>query len=79
MDYGLARKRLGLTQTQLASIIGVDQSTVALWESGKTKPRVSLLPKVAEILQVSVDDLLSCDKNASQRETDVQGETFQRP
>ena len=48
------RIKAGLTQTQL----GVDQSAVHLWESGKTLPRANLLPKLAMILKCTVDDLL---------------------
>ncbi len=33
------RKRLGLTQSALATLVGVSPTTVALWESGRTAPR----------------------------------------
>lgn len=58
MDYAIARKRLGLTQAQLAQKLGVDQSTVALWERGKTRPKVTMLPAAAAVYGVTVDELI---------------------
>ena len=43
------------------SILGVDQSTVCLWETGKTKPRAKLIPAIAKILGCSIDELLEDD------------------
>jgi transcriptional regulator with XRE-family HTH domain len=33
-----ARRRHGLTQMQLASLIGVSQSTISFWENGQREP-----------------------------------------
>ena len=57
MDFVLARKRLGLTQAQMADRLGVSQSTVALWERGKTKPKVTSIPKTAEAYGVSAQEI----------------------
>ncbi|MFR5438804.1 MAG: helix-turn-helix domain-containing protein [Monoglobus pectinilyticus] len=51
------REHLGLSQEELANIIGVRQSTVGMWENGSNKPRHSTLLKLAEALKVSVDEL----------------------
>ena len=51
------REQLGLSQEELANIIGVRQSTVGMWENGSNKPRHSTLLKLAEALKVSVDEL----------------------
>ena len=51
------REQLGLSQEELANIIGVRQSTVGMWENGFNKPRHSTLLKLAEALKVSVDEL----------------------
>lgn len=61
MSFKKAREKSGLTQQDLAALLGVDQSAVCLWETGKTQPRAKLLPKIAELLHCSVDDLLSPD------------------
>lgn len=38
IDVRSLRTNLGMTQTELGAAVGVDQSTVSLWETG-TKPR----------------------------------------
>lgn len=43
------RKRLGLSGTDMAKLIGVSQQTVFHWESGKTRPRQAQLLAIAEI------------------------------
>ncbi len=52
------RQAAGLTQTQLAERIGVHPSNVGFWELSGTPPRGEVLPKMAEVLGVSVDALL---------------------
>lgn len=58
MGFKNAREKCGMTQQEVARMLGVDQSTVCLWETGKTKPRGSLLPRIAEMYGCSIDDLL---------------------
>lgn len=65
MDFALARKRLGYTQAQLAKEIDVHQSTVALWEKGKTRPSVKKVLRAAEVYGVSVEELLSTEGSNS--------------
>jgi DNA-binding transcriptional regulator YiaG len=43
------REDLGMTQAQLAAEVGVDQSTVSLWETTDTKPRGPALKLLAMI------------------------------
>lgn len=59
MGFKNAREKSGMTQQEAAKAIGIDQSAVCLWETGKTKPRASLLPKIAEVYGCTVDELLS--------------------
>ncbi|MDR0889127.1 MAG: helix-turn-helix domain-containing protein [Oscillospiraceae bacterium] len=59
------RKRLGLTQEQLAERIGVTPQAVSKWENNLSCPDISLLPELAEIFGVSIDDLLG--RNAPPR------------
>lgn len=47
-----------LTQDAVANQLGITRSTVAMWESGKSIPTARLLPKLAVILNCTVDDLL---------------------
>ena len=52
------REKRGLTQKQLSEILMVNQSTVAMWETGKSVPRASNLLKLSNTLNCSVDELL---------------------
>ena len=55
----LRRLRLekGLTQEQLAEALGVSAQSISRWECGNTLPDVLLLPEIAKIYAVTVDDL----------------------
>ncbi len=53
------RTEQGLTQTALAEKIGVSQGAVFFWEKGINEPTAGYLIKLAEIFNVSVDELLS--------------------
>ena len=48
-----------LTQAQLAEKLGVTDKAVSKWERNLSYPDIVLFPKVAEILGVTVNDLLS--------------------
>ena len=52
------RVKSNLTQEQMAKNIGVERSTVAKWETGVSLPRSELLPKLADVLNCTVDELL---------------------
>ncbi len=53
-----ARKALQLTQQQLAEQLGIAQQTMAHYEGGRLKVSASLLPQLAQILNLSLDELL---------------------
>ncbi|MDD4000267.1 MAG: helix-turn-helix transcriptional regulator [Bacilli bacterium] len=53
------RKEKGLTQTQLADLLGVTDKAVSKWEVGEANPDISLLTKLSEIFGVSIDYLLT--------------------
>ena len=52
------RKALGYTQFALAKRINVSQQTVSHWETGYTEPSVAELIKLADIYDVSIDELV---------------------
>jgi transcriptional regulator with XRE-family HTH domain len=51
------RKALGLTQEDLAALLGVERTTVARWERGQTEPGPWIQPKLAKALRVPADQL----------------------
>lgn len=55
------RKRLGLTQDQLAEKLGVTAQAVSKWENDQSCPDISTLPRLAGIFGVSTDELLGCE------------------
>ena len=55
------RKRLGMTQEQLAERMGVSAQAVSKWENNLSCPDISVLPELAEIFDISVDELLGKD------------------
>lgn len=52
------RKQHGLTMRELGEKIGVSESTISLYETGKREPNYETLLKIAELFNVSVDYLL---------------------
>lgn len=58
MNFYTARIEVGITQTEAAESLGVSCASVSKWESGKTKPRDALLPKIAKLYRCKIDDLL---------------------
>lgn len=51
------RADAGYTQSQLSDALGVTRSAVAMWETGKSLPSAALLPKMADLLLCSIDQL----------------------
>ena len=51
------RKKQGLTQEDLAQRLGVTNQSVSKWESAQCCPDISLIPKLADIFDVSIDEL----------------------
>ena len=51
------RKEQGLTQEGLAQMLGVTNQAVSKWESDQCCPDIMLLPALADVFGVSVDEL----------------------
>lgn len=58
MGIKKARLQANITQQQLAEAIGVNQSSVALWETGQTLPRADKLIDIAKLLNCTIEELL---------------------
>ncbi len=52
------RKQKGLTQEALANALGVTNQSVSKWESAQCCPDIQLLPALAELFEVTVDELM---------------------
>lgn len=66
MNFGQILKQLritkGLTQNELAKILDVSKSNISKYEAGSVEPNMSVLIRISEYFEVSVDCLLG--KNA---------------
>ena len=52
------RKEHGWAQIQLAEKLNISQKVLATYEAGTRKPSIELLPKFAQVLGTTVDELL---------------------
>lgn len=52
------REEKNLTQQELADMLGVGQSSVATWETGKATPRADKLIAMAKYFNCSLEELL---------------------
>ena len=53
------RENKGITQSQLADLIGVSDKAVSKWETAKGLPDISLIEPLANALGISVTELFS--------------------
>ena len=55
------RENKGITQSQLAEMIGVSSKAVSKWETAKGLPDITLIESLAKALDVSIMELMSGD------------------
>ena len=58
MSFKEQRKRAGLTQMEVAKQLGITDSAVNQWETGKTTPNTKRLGELAKLYNCTVDELL---------------------
>ena len=56
------RKRKKLTQAKLAEKLFVSEKTVSKWENGNGLPDTSILPTLCEVLDITINELLSGER-----------------
>lgn len=56
------RKEKGLNQIQLAQLLNVSNRTVSKWENGDGFPDISMLPQISDVLDITIDELLTGQK-----------------
>ncbi len=52
------RLKIGLTQSEIAFKLGMNQQSYSRYENGTTEPNIETLIKIADFFQISIDDLL---------------------
>ena len=69
----ILRKKRRISQGELAQQLHVSIQAVSKWETGRANPELSLLPGLAELFGVSIDELFS-----EGTETSAQGEILEQ-
>ena len=67
----LIRKDRGLTQEELAIRVNVVRQTVSKWEKGLSVPDAEMLQKIADVLEVSVSQLLGREEETEKDRNEV--------
>lgn len=65
------RKKLGLTQDQLAEQLGVTAQAVSKWENDLSCPDISILPQLAGIFQITTDELLGYEAGPQAKTAEI--------
>lgn len=61
------RRRMNLTQEQLAEKFCTSAQAVSRWENGTTYPDIEMLPMIASFFGISVDSMLSCSEEEKEK------------
>lgn len=69
------RRRMDMTQRELSGMIGFSTGTIGNWELGISYPQTKDIAKVADVLGVTVDDLLRVDDLLSEEAKDERSGT----
>lgn len=70
------RKANGYTQEELGEILSVSNKTISSWENGNSSPDLSLLPIIADLFNVTCDELLRGEKSKEEKETKINKSTI---
>ena len=65
------RKERGLTQEELAIRVNVVRQTVSKWEKGLSVPDADLLQKIADVLEVTVSQLLGAESETAKSRNEI--------
>ena len=67
MMIATKRKELGMTQLELAEKMGVTDKAVSKWERDLSYPDINSLPQLAEVFDMSVDDLMQVKRESMEQ------------
>ena len=65
------RKNKGLTQQDLAHNLKISDKTISKWERNLEMPDVKLIPKLAEELDITIEELLDVDIKNNNKTDDI--------
>lgn len=75
-NFVALRKKYGFTQERIAEKCGVSRQAITKWEAGSSLPDMYKLVEIADVFNVSIDELISGDINYNMPETDMDDKKF---
>lgn len=72
------RKSNNVTQRELAELLFVSDKTISRWELGKGLPDIEQLPKLAEILGISINELVGAENETEEEESDSLADQYKK-
>ena len=60
----------GMTQKKLAELLYVSDKAVSRWERDESMPYVTVLPEIARVFGITVDELLNGERNCTTKQND---------
>ena len=67
----LLRNEKGITQEQLAEILGVSGRTVSRWETGNNLPDLSILIQISEYYDIEIKEILNAERKSETMEKEL--------
>ena len=59
------RKKNNISQRKIAKDLNLSHSTICLWETGKRRPDIELLEKIADYFKISISELISNEDSST--------------
>ncbi len=70
------RKEVGITQQEMAEKLNVTAKAISRWETGKGYPDVTILPKISNIFNVSVNEILNGERFSKEETNKISEEAI---
>ena len=70
------RKNMNITQEALANQLGISNQAVSKWETEQSYPDVELLPKIADIFNITLDELFDREYESAHKASISDGATL---
>lgn len=67
------RKRLGLSQKELAEKLGVKNTSVSSWERGANAPDIEIIFELCKIFGIPISEMYGCDTSSNSSDIKLNG------
>lgn len=58
-------RKLGISQKELANLVGVTDTTMSRYINGTREPKIEILSNISSVLQISIDELVGQQRSES--------------